>query len=77
MNKNIAAGVIFICICGIFAIFLKGKYADTNTTYFAVLPHFSIAEKTINYQYQLMKKTYNLNDDNVNILLISPDHYKA
>lgn len=77
MNKKILSILMLIFVCSIFVLCFKTKYNFTNNTYFAVVPHFSISESTVNYHYKLIKERYNLSGDDLNILIISPDHYKA
>jgi hypothetical protein len=60
----------------LFAIFLLLNQKNYKT-YFAVLPHFSIEENIINAQYKNIKETYNISGENLQILIISPDHYKV
>lgn len=68
--------IIFITVLLLFTIFeiLNQKQYKT---YFAVLPHFSIEENIINAQYKNIKETYNISGKNLQILIISPDHYKV
>jgi len=44
--------------------------------FFAVLPHFALQPKTLETFYRFLKTTYTIDDDeNINIVLISPDHF--
>jgi predicted class III extradiol MEMO1 family dioxygenase len=45
---------------------------------FAVIPHFTLQAKTIENFYTVLKKTYDIKDnEKLNIVLISPDHFNA
>lgn len=51
---------------------------ESQQKYFASIPHFTIQSKTIENFYKFLKKTYDINDEEkLNIVIISPDHFNA
>jgi len=46
--------------------------------FFAIVPHFTLQPQTLENFYAFLKKTYTIKDnEHVNIVLISPDHFNA
>jgi predicted class III extradiol MEMO1 family dioxygenase len=46
--------------------------------FFAILPHFTLQPKTIENFYTVLKETYGIkNQESINIVLISPDHFNT
>lgn len=73
---------ISICVIGILLRVFgdsanqKISYQEGQQMFFAIAPHFTIQPKSIERFYRTLKSIYAI-DDEVNIVLISPDHFSA
>lgn len=71
-NKLVFSSIIFVAIILVFIFSWKREY-EIN---FAVMPHFAIQESKIDFFYQEMVEKYNLSGKKINILIVSPNHFK-
>ena len=68
-----------VLVVGFFQDGVKKTTIPASTEkYFAIAPHFTLQPKTISTFYAFLKSTYRISDQEpLNIVLISPDHYNA
>lgn len=56
--------------------FQSKRKTENYQTYFAILPHFVIQPSSIDKAYQSIQQAYNLSGKQLQILIISPDHFE-
>jgi AmmeMemoRadiSam system protein B len=56
----------------------KRSSQNEQQKFFAIIPHFTLQAKTIENFYTMLKETYKIKErEQLNIVLISPDHFNA
>ena len=83
-KRNISLIISSIILITILSLIFGENIKNTQQTekgqqkFFAILPHFTLQAKTIENFYIFLKETYDIkNQEILNIVLISPDHFNA
>jgi len=67
-------------LSGIFTEAMKSntKAEENQQKYFAIVPHFTLQEKTLENFYSFLQTTYSIKiNEPINIVIISPDSFGA